>query len=134
MSVRFAVDVLLTTQTTEEACAMLRTTWDETWSILRKSAELAKTHKTIGPLPRIGVDEKDFQKEQNYIKLNYNLNQSTTEVISDGNDTEPAKTACSQLSEEHPGSVQAIAMDKNTAYMKSAKANSPLVEKKIVHD
>ncbi len=134
MFVRFAIDVLLATQTVEGACALLRTTWDETWSILQKAVSRGKARKSTDPLPRIGIDEKAFRKGQNYITLIYNLDQSTVEAISDGNDTEAANAAFSQLSEEQLGSVQAIAMDMSAAYVKSAKANIPLAEEKIVHD
>lgn len=85
-------------------------------------------------LPRIDIDEKAFRKGQKYITLIYNLDQSTVKAISDRNDTEAATDAFSQLSEEQLGSVQAIAMDMNVAYVKSAKANIPLAEEKIVHD
>lgn len=134
MFVRFATDVLLATQTVEGACASLRTTWDETWSILRKAVARGKARKSNDALPRIGIDEKAFRKGQNYITLIYNLDQSTVEAISDGNDTEAANAAFSQLSEEQLGSVQAIAMDMSAAYVKSAKANIALAKEKIVHD
>lgn len=134
MFVRFAIDVLLATQTVDGACALLRTTWDETWSILEKAVARGKARKSNDALPRIGIDEKAFRKGQNYITLIYNLDQSTVEAISDGNDTEAANAAFSQLSEEQLGSVQAIAMDMSAAYVKSAKANIPLAEEKIVHD
>lgn len=134
MFVRFAIDVLLATQTVEGACALLRTTWDETWSILRKAVARGKARKSNDALPRIGIDEKAFRKGQNYITLIYNFDQSTVEAISDGNDTEAANAAFSQLSEEQLGSVQAIAMDMSAAYVKSAKANIALAEEKIVHD
>lgn len=93
-----------------------------------------KARKSNDALPRIGIDEKAFRKGQNYITLIYNLDQSTVEAISDGNDTEAANAAFSQLSEEQLGSVQAIAMDMSAAYVKSAKANIALAEEKIVHD
>ncbi len=63
----------------------------------------------------------------------YNLEQSTVEAISDGNNTEAANAAFSQLSEEQLGSTQAIAIDMSSAYVKSAKANIPLTEEKIAH-
>lgn len=103
-------------------------------TILRKAVPRGKARKSNDALPRIGIDEKAFRKGQNYIRLIYNLHQSTVEAISDGNDTEAANAAFSQLSEEQLGSVQAIAMDMSAAYVKSAKANIPLAEEKIVHD
>ncbi len=40
----------------------------------------------------------------------------------------------SQLSEDQLNGVEAIAMDMSAAFVKSAKANIPLAEGKIVHD
>jgi transposase len=62
------------------------------------------------------------------------LDQSTVETISDGNNTEAANVAFPQPSKEQLGSVQAIAADMRSAYLKSAKANIPLAKEKIVHD
>jgi transposase len=115
-------------------CALLRTKWDETWSIIQKAVSCGKALKSNDPLPRIGIDDKAFRKGQSYITLIYNLDQSNVEAISDGNDTEAANAVFSQLSEEQLGSVQAIAMDMSAAYVKSAKANIPLAEEKMVHD
>ena len=85
-------------------------------------------------MPRIGIDEKAFRKGQNYITLIYDLDNSTVEAISDGNDTESGMHCFSQLSPTQLDSVEAIAMDMSAAYVKAAKANIPLAEKKIVHD
>lgn len=81
MFVRFAIDVLLATQTVEGACVLLRTTWDETWSILQKAASRGKARKSNDPLPRIGIDEKAFRKGQNYITLIHNLDQTTVVTL-----------------------------------------------------
>ncbi|QDV65123.1 hypothetical protein Mal65_42930 [Crateriforma conspicua] len=44
---------------------------------------------------RIGIDEKTFRKGQNYITLIYDLDRSTVEAISDGNDTESGNACLS---------------------------------------
>ena len=134
MFVRFAIDVLLATQTVEGASSLLRTSWDETWSILEKAVARGKARKSNDPMPRIGIDEKAFRKGQNYITLVYDLDRSTVEAISDGNDTEAGNAAFSQLSEAQREGVEAIAMDMSAAYVKSAKESIPLAEEKIVHD
>lgn len=131
---RFAIDMLLATQTVKGAQGILRTSWDETWHILRKAVARGKARKTDKTMPRIGIDEKAFRKGQDYITLIYDLDTSTVEAISDGNDTESGNACFLQLSEAQRGSVEAIAMDMSAAYVKSAKANIPLAESKIVHD
>ena len=131
---RFAIDVLLASQTVKGAQSILRTSWDETWHILEKAVARGKARKTREPMPRIGIDEKAFRKGQNYITLIYDLDRSTVEAISDGNNTESGNACFSQLSEQQRESVEAIAMDMSAAFVKSAKQNIPLAETKIVHD
>ena len=85
-------------------------------------------------MPRIGIDEKAFRKGQNYVTLLYDLDRSTVEAISDGNDTASGNACFSQLSKHQLESVEAIAMDMSAAFVRSAKENIPLAETKIVHD
>ena len=131
---RLAIDVLLATQTVQGAAGILRTSWDETWHIVKKAVARGKARKTDTVMPRIGIDEKAFRKRQNYITLIYDLDRSTVEAISDGNDTEAGNACFSQLSQAQRDGVEAIAMDMSAAYVKAAKASIPLAETKIVHD
>lgn len=131
---RFAIDVLQATQTVQGAQSILRTSWDETWHILCKAVTRGQGRKTDRPLPRIGIDEKAFRKGQSYITLIYDLDRSTVEAISNGNDTASGNACFSQLSEQQIRSVQAIAMDMSASYVNSAKQCIPLAEEKIVHD
>ena len=131
---RFAIDVLLATQTVQGAQGILKTSWDETWGILRRAVARGQARKTAKPMPRIGIDEKAFRKKHKYITLIYDLDRSTVEAISDGNDTEAGNACFSQLSEEQLDSVEAIAMDMSAAFVRSAKQNITLAETKIVHD
>lgn len=131
---RFAIDVLLATQTVQGAAGILRTSWDETWHIVKKAVARGKARKTDTVMPRIGIDEKAFRKGHNYITLIYDLDRSTVEAISDGNDTEAGNECFSQLSQAQLDGVEAIAMDMSAAYVKAAKGNIPLAETKIVHD
>jgi transposase len=131
---RLAIDVLLATQTVKGAQAILGTTWDETWHILRRAVARGQARKTAKPIPRVGIDEKAFRKGQNYVTLLYDLDRSTVEAISDGNDTASGNACFSQLSEQQIDSIEAIAMDMSAAFVKSARENIPLAETKIVHD
>ena len=96
--------------------AILRTSWDETWHILKRAVERGLARKVAEPTPRLGIDEKAFAKGQSYVTLLVDLDKSTVEAISDGNNTESAKTCFSQLSEAQLESIEAIAMDMSVAY------------------
>lgn len=52
---RFAIDVLLTTQTVSGAKQLLRTTGDEAWHFLERTVRRARGRKQAGPLRRIGI-------------------------------------------------------------------------------
>ena len=131
---RFAIQVLLATQTVTGAMSILRTKWDQTWSIVERAVARGKERKESQAVPRLGIDEKAYLKGQSYITLLYDLDNSTVEAISDGNDTESGIACLSQLSEAQIQSVEAIAMDMSAAYVKAAKHVIPLAENKIVHD
>jgi len=129
-----AIDVLLATQTVTGAMGLLRTTWDETWYFVQRAVWRGQDRKEVKPLPRIGIDEKAFAKGHDYLTLLYDLDASTVEAISDGNDTEAGVACFSQLSPEQIASVEAVAMDMSASYVKAAKQTIPLAENKIVHD
>lgn len=131
---RFAIDLLLATQTVKGAMGILRTSWDETWYFVQRGVRRGQERKQAEPLPRIGIDEKAFAKGQDYITVLYDLDHSTVEAISDGRDTASGIACFSQLSAAQIGSVEAIAMDMSPAYVKAAKQTLPLAEEKIVHD
>lgn len=131
---RFAIDVLSVTQTVTGAMALLGTKWDQTWHIVDRAVARGKMRKQAKDMPRIGIDEKAFAKGQSYVTVLYDLDNSTVEAISDGNDTDSGIACFSQLSPEQIQSVEAVAMDMSSAYVKAAKQVIPLAEHKIVHD
>lgn len=131
---RFAIDVLLATQTVKGAMSILDTKWDQTWNIIVRAVRRGKDRKLVTKMRRIGIDEKAFKKGHSYITLLYDLDNSTVEAISEGNDADAANACFSVLSEEQLESVEAVAMDMSAAYVKAAKEAIPLAEEKIVHD
>jgi transposase len=131
---RFAIDVVLATQTVTGAMKILRTTWDQTWQIVKRAVARGQARKEERPIPHLGIDEKAFAKGQSYLTLIVDLDRSTVEAISEGNDVEGAKACFSQLSRAQIASVEAIAMDMSAAYVRAALETIPLAETKIVHD
>jgi transposase len=131
---RFAIDLLIATQNIEGARRLLKIGWEQAFNILQRAVERGQRRKAELPIPRIGIDEKSFAKGQSYVTLLYDLDRSTVEAISEGCDAEAADACFSQLSPRQLSSVKSIAMDMSAAMVKSAKANIPLAEEKIVHD
>ena len=131
---RFAIEVLLMTQTVKGAMTILRLQWDATWHIIERAVARGKARKEPSLLPRIGIDVKAFAKGRKFVSFLYNLDNSTVEAIEEGHDTEAVKSCFSQLSQEQFQSVEAIAMDMSPAFARAAKEMIPLAESKIVHD
>jgi len=131
---RFAIDLLQETQNVKGAMNILRIKWDATWNILQRAVARGKGRKEALPIPHIGIDEKAFKKGQSYLSMIYDLEKSTVEAISEGNDTAAGIACFSKLSKGQIESVKAIAMDMSAAYVKAAKQVIPLAEEKIVHD
>jgi transposase len=122
---RFAIQVLLTTKNVKGTISILRTKWDQTWSIVERAVARRQVRKQDVALPQVGIDDKAFLKGQKYITLVYDLNHSTVEAISDGNDAEAGFTALSELSEAQHQSIEAIAMDISPAYVRAAQQAIP---------
>lgn len=131
---RLAIDVLTATQTVTGAMGILRLKWDQTWNIIERAVKRGRSRKAARPMPHVGIDEKAFSKRQRYVTLLYDLDHSTVEAISDGNDAQAGIACLSQLSEEQLDAVEAIAMDMSAAYVKAAMETIPDAPVKIVHD
>ncbi|MFO0179414.1 MAG: helix-turn-helix domain-containing protein, partial [Planctomyces sp.] len=52
---RFAIQVLLATQTVTGAMSILRTKWDQTWSIVERAVARGKERKESQAVPRLGI-------------------------------------------------------------------------------
>ena len=130
----FAIKLLKATQNVKGASQILRIGWEATWRIMERAVSRGKARKQAQPLPHIGIDEKSFAKGQSYMTLIYDLDNSTVEAVAQGHNAEAADECFSKLLPGQIETVEAIAMDMSAAFVKSAKANIPLAENKIVHD
>jgi hypothetical protein len=52
---RFAIEVLLMTQTVKGAMTILRLQWDATWHIIERAVARGKARKEPSLVPRIGI-------------------------------------------------------------------------------
>jgi transposase len=131
---RFAIEVLLMTQTAKGAMTILRLQWDATLHVIERAVARGKARKEPTLPLRIGIDEKASAKGGKYVSILYNLDSSTVEAIEEGHDTEAAKSCFSQLSQEPLKSVEAISMDMSPAFVRAAKEMIPIAESKFLHD
>jgi transposase len=72
--------------------SILRTTWAQTCSIVKRAVARGQERKQELPTSHMGMDEKAFAKGQSYLTLLVDLDRSTVEAISEGNDVAGAKS------------------------------------------
>ncbi|MFN9290398.1 MAG: ISL3 family transposase, partial [Planctomyces sp.] len=63
---RFAMQVLLATRTVTGELSILRTKWDQTWSVLERAAVRSNVRLESPALPRLGIDEGAFLTRKSY--------------------------------------------------------------------
>ena len=131
---KFAIDVLLMTQSVTGGMSILGLKWDQTWNIVERAVARGKARKTDKLLPRIGIDEKAFAKGHIYVTRLFDIDNSTVEAVGPGRDSDAAKACYAELSDRQRESVEAVSMDMSSAYVKATKETFTLAEEKIVHD
>jgi transposase len=131
---RFAIDVLLATQTVKNACDILRISWDEAWHIAQRAVARGQSRKAAKRMAYIGVDEKAFRKGHSYVTVVTDLDVGTVEHVADGRKKESLTAWYETLSLSQLISLQGIAMDMWEPYIQATKESVPLAAEKIVFD
>lgn len=81
---RFTIEVRLMSQTVKGSMTILRLQGDTTSHNIERAVARGKARTEPSLLPRIGIDEKAFAKGRKYVSILYNLDNSTVEVIEEG--------------------------------------------------
>lgn len=131
---RFAIDVLLATQTVKNACAVLNISWDEAWHIARRAVARGQLRKELKRMQYIGVDEKAFRKGHRYVTVVCDLEAGTVEHVADGRKKESLASWYQTLNLSQLISLKGIAMDMWEPYIQATKEAVPLAHEKIVFD
>jgi transposase len=129
---KFAIDVLLSCKTVEQAADLMGLSWDQIHSIQKRAVTRGLGRRADHDIPAIGVDEKQFQKGQDYASVLYNINKGTVIGLVRGRDEDATKQLMYSLSEGARSCVNVVAMDMWKAYENVAKDAFP--EADIVFD
>jgi transposase len=113
----------------------LGTSWDETWTIMRRSVERGLERRQINELREIGVDEKSFQRRHDYVTVVTGLIGSRVLYVADDRTQESLEAFWAMgLTDAQRAGIEAIAMDMWEPYVQATLARIPGAESKIVFD
>lgn len=131
---RFAIDVLLATQTVKNACTILNISWDQAWHIAQRVVQRGQLRKELKRMDYAGVDEKAFRKGHSYVTIVCDLEAGTVEHVADGRKKESLANWYQTLTLSQLISLKGIAMDMWEPYIQATKEAVPLGAEKIVFD
>lgn len=129
---RFALDVLACT-TVSGARSILRISWDEAWSILRRGVERGLQRKSNEAPRHIGVDEKAVAKGHRYLTLVVNTEAPCIEFVTVDRETSSLAAYFEKIGEQ-AADIESVAMDMWPAYLRAVRQYVPDAESKIVYD
>jgi transposase len=130
---RFAIDVLKACSK-KDAARLLRLSWDQVDTIMRRAVRRGRKRKATVPLPQIGIDEKPFRKGDHYLTLVIDVQRSAVEYIEEERTKASLDGFFTSLTNEQRSSIQTVAMDMWEPYRQSVIEHLPPAEEKIVLD
>lgn len=129
----FAIRVLQSARSVEEASKLLGLNWHQAEAIKQRAVERGLARRTEEAMPYLGVDEKSFRKGHDYITSVVDLKSSRVLEVIEGRTENSCQTLLeTALSESQRAKVEAVAMDMWPAFANAV--NTTLENAVIVHD
>jgi len=129
----FAVQVLLSARSVEEARKLLGLNWHQVEAIKKRAVARGLSRREEEAVPYVGIDEKQFRRGHSYISNLVDLERVRVLEVVEGRTEESALALLETgLSETQREQVDGAALDMWPAYTKAVKASLP--EAAIVHD
>jgi transposase len=130
---RMAVEVLRECDVSG-AARILRTSWDETWQLMRRAVARGLALKEPGAPTLLGVDEKAAGKGHDYVTVVCDLERAVVDHIADERKQASLDGYFERLTPEQRMGIEAVAMDMWEPYAASVRANLDDADTKIVFD
>lgn len=131
---RFAIQVLLQSQTTQGACTLLAISWDEAHAIRDRAVKRGQARKAAAVVPRIGIDEKAFKRGHKYMTVVCDIDRGVVEFVSDDRTKASVQAYFDSRTVEQRKGIKAVAMDMWEPYYLAVMENVPWARAKIVFD
>ena len=130
----FAVAVLQSAASTQEACALLGIGWEAAHRLMERAVARGMDRRCLEDLEHAGMDEKSFGAGHNYITLLNDLSPGASRVIEvvPGRRYEDAVGLLKTIPAAQRARIKAVAMDMWDAYLKAGREVLPQAD--IVHD
>ena len=113
---------------------IMRLSWSEVDTIMRRAVQRGFARRKDRPLRRIGIDEKSVKKRHVYFTIVTDLERDEVVWVGRGRKRETLDAFWVGLSTEERGGIEGIALDMHEPYFLSTMAHVPDAAKKIVFD
>ena len=130
---RFAIEVLRHT-TMQAGRQILRISWDEAWHVMERAVRRGLRRKPERLIAQLGVDEKSAGSGQDYITVICDLERSTVEEVTEGNNCRSLEIYFEGLTDKQREGIEAVAMDMAGGYINAVTGSLPEGRDKIVFD
>jgi len=130
---RLVISLLLET-TILGASRLLRLSWSEVDTIMRRAVARGLKRRAHRTLRRVGIDEKSVKKRHVYFTIVSDLETSDVIWVGRGRKKETLDAFWAGLSEEERAQIEGIAMDMHEPYIQSTLRFVPGAADKIVFD
>jgi transposase len=122
-------------QASQKAVAkQLHLSWDEIHLILDRAVRRGLERRQAGPVYRLGVDEKAFQKGHRYFTLVNDLDRCRVLYVAEDREEKSLDGFWSTLTPQQIQQIEAVAVDMWDAYLNSIRKHVPEADRKIVFD
>ena len=130
----FAVAVLQSAGSTQEACALLDIGWEAAQRLMERAVARGLDRRSLAELEHVGMDEKSFGAGHDYITTLNDLRADAARVIEvvPGRNCADAVSLLERIPAAQRPQIKAVAMDMWEAYLKACRKVLP--EADIVHD
>jgi len=130
---RFAIEVLRQT-TIQAGRLILRISWDEAWHVMERAVKRGLGRKPERMVAQLGVDEKSVGSGQDYVTVVCDLERSTVEEVTEGNNCRSLEIYFEGLTDKQREGIEAVAMDMAGGYINAVSGSLPEGREKIVFD
>lgn len=128
----FAIQVIQACKTIKDAAGLLRVDWKTVDTLMSRAVERGMARRAEEGPERVGIDEKNFGKGQDFVSLMCDLDDPKVLEVVAGRSLEAANLLWATLPPEQRAKIVAVCMDMWPPYLLSAAANVP--EADVVHD
>lgn len=129
----FAIQVLLSARSVEEARKLLGLNWHQVEAIKRRAVERGLARRAEEPIAYVGIDEKQFRRGHSYLSNLVDLEGARVlEVVEERTEACCRELLCTGLTATQRAEVKAVALDMWPAFAKAVESMLPGAV--IVHD